>query len=161
MVDRRGPVRSNRFSVDLELDGTQISGWQRVDLPAGEVREVNYRQGDEPSQERSLTGASTEYGDLILERGVEPEGEMPITGDSLAGTALYNWWEKIRLGMVDANRKDIKVTIMNEQGEAIVGYLFHHAWPKRYEPPTLDAGASNVATETLVLTYHWMERADP
>ncbi len=161
MVDRRGPVRKSRFSVDLELDGTQITGWQSVELPSITVSEATYRNGDEPSQARRLWGR-TEYGDLTVERGVEPEGEMPITGDSLAGSKLYDWHEKIRLGMVDANRKDVKVTVMNEQGEAVVGYLFHHAWPKEYQPPSLDATASgDVATESLTLSFHWFERADP
>lgn len=159
-VDRRGPVRNNRFSVDLELDGTAITGWKRVELPETRVVNNEYRNGDEPSQNRQLWGKS-EYDPLVLERGVEPEGEMPITGDSLAGTKLYDWLEKIRLGMVDANRKDVKVTIMNEQGEAVVGYLFHHAFPVKYTPPTLDAMGNDIATEKLTLVYHWYERADP
>lgn len=159
-TDRRGPVRNNRFSVDLEIDGTEISGWTKIDLPSARVQKNEYREGDESPQDRQLGGTS-KYGPLVLERGVEPEGERPITGDSMAGTMLYDWFEKIRLGIVDANRKDIKVTIMNQQGEATVGYLFHHAWPAQYTPPTLDAMGNDVATESLTLVYHWYERADP
>lgn len=159
-VDRRGPVRNNRFSVNLELDGTEINGWSKVKLPETRVLNNEYRTGDEPSQNRQLWGAS-EYDPLVLERGVEPEGEMPITGNSMAGTKLYDWIEKIRLGLVDANRKDITVTILNEQGEAVVGYLFHHAFPVKYTPPTLDAMDNDIARESLTLVYHWYERADP
>jgi len=160
-VDRRGPVRRSRFSVDLELDGTEITGWTKVEMPDIQLKPANYREGDGVSQERKLWGRP-EYGPLYMERGVEPEEEEPITAEDMAGTSLYDWHEAVRLSMVDSARRDIRVTLINEQGESIVGWIFHHAWPIQYHPPTLDASArGEVTKEGLTLAYHWYERADP
>jgi len=48
--------------------------------------------------------------------------------------------------------------ILDEEGAVALRYEFSNAWPERYEPPTLDARAGNVGTETLVITYGDMER---
>lgn len=160
-VDRRGPLRASRFSVDLEIDGTTISGWNEIELPTARITGAEYRNGDEPSQDRQLWGR-TEYDPLVMRRGIEPEGEQPITGDELAGTVLFDWFEMAQLGILDSARQDVKVSILNAQGEAAAGYLFHHAWPVAYHPPTLDAEAEGeIAMEALTLAYHWYERADP
>ena len=146
MPDRsaiNAPVRTNRFEVELELPGGAVPGWQRVDLPGQETRTTTYREGPDPEYEFDLTGNETEGADLVMERGAK-QGEM----------MLWDWHEKVRQGKLDEARKTIAVKVFDETGnQVLIRYEFTKAWPTRYEPPTLDARAGNIGTETLVVTY--------
>jgi phage tail-like protein len=146
MPDTRGPIRTNRFIV--EIDGLAAAGFRRVDLPGQETREARYREGnDKRPTERSLTGGLNGGADLILERGAKRDD-----------TILSDWYRLVEAGKLNEARRAVAVVIMDEEGATGPRYEFSQAWPKRYEPPTLDAQAGNVGTETLVVTYERMER---
>jgi phage tail-like protein len=139
-------MRTNRFRV--EIDGLAAAGFRRVDLPGQETREARYREGnDARPTERSLTGGLNGGADLVLERGAK-KGE----------TILADWYKMVEQGKLGEARRVIAVVILDEEGQAQLRYEFSNAWPKRYEPPTLDAMAGNVGTETLVVTYEDMQR---
>ena len=145
MPDTRGPIRTNRFLV--EISDIAATGFRRVDLPGQETREARYREGNGPPMERSLTGGLNGGADLILERGAKRDE-----------TILADWYKKVEAGKLDEARKAVAVAILDEAGASQLRYEFSQAWPKRYEPPTLDAMAGHVGTETLVVTYEDMER---
>jgi phage tail-like protein len=145
MPDTRGPIRTNRFTVDIA--DIAAAGFRRVDLPGQETREARYREGNGPPAERSLTGGLNDGADLILERGAK-RGE----------TILADWYKQVEDGKLDEARRTVAVDVLNAQGETELRYEFSNAWPTRYEPPTLDAQAGNVGTETLVVSYFDMER---
>ncbi len=146
MADRsaiNAPIRTNRYEVEVELPGGVVPGWRRIDLPGAETRGVTYREGPDPEYEFELTGNETEGADLVMERGIKT-GEM----------MLWDWHEKVRQGKLDEARKSIVVKIFDSTGnQTLARYEFTKAWPVRYEPPTLDAQAGNIGTETLVVAY--------
>jgi phage tail-like protein len=151
MADRgaiNAPIRTNRYEVELEMPGGVVPGWRRIDLPGAETRGVTYREGPDPEYEFELTGNETEGADLVMERGIK-QGEM----------MLWDWHEKVRQGKLDEARKKIAVKIFDSTGnQTLARYEFTKAWPRRYEPPTLDAQAGNIGTETLVIAYDRYKR---
>jgi phage tail-like protein len=151
MADRgaiNAPIRTNRYEVELEMPGGVVPGWRRIDLPGAETRGVTYREGPDPEYEFELTGNETEGADLVMERGIK-RGEM----------MLWDWHEKVRQGKLDEARKKIVVKIFDSTGnQTLARYEFTKAWPRRYEPPTLDAQAGNIGTETLVIAYDRYKR---
>lgn len=165
MPDRRGPIRKSRFNVTIA--DIQVPGWQSVELPSITTQEATYRNGNEPEQARRLWGR-TEYGDLTMERGVEPAsaGNAQIPGPGApAGTKLFDWYKKVRDGKVSDARKKVTVTVYSEaglQGQPLAKWVFEKAWPKEYQPPSLDATASgDVATESITLAYYKFDRTAP
>jgi len=150
MPDRHGPLRPNRFAV--ELDGITIAGFQRVEIPSKRTEQIEYREGNDPAHHRRLWGRST-YEDLILERGANKEN-----------ADLYKWRTRVDEGNVDAARKTVAVVLQDEAGQSHIRWNFTNAWPKEYQPPTLEsntgAGQGNVATETYVVTFDEMERKE-
>jgi phage tail-like protein len=151
MPDRAGinaPARSNRFEVELELGGSPIPNWHRVDLPSSTSTKAQYREGTDPEYDFPLWG-QTEHSDLVMERGAK-SGE----------TLLWDWRKKVTDGKLDEARKNIAVKIMDEGGsQTLLRYEFQDAWPVEYQAPTLDAQAgSGLATETLVVTYDTYDR---
>ena len=149
MPDRHGPLRANRFRI--ELDGIQIGGFRRVEIPTQRTEQVEYREGNDPTHDRAL-GGKTVYDDLILERGSKQEN-----------SEMFDWRQTVVQGNVDKARKEIAVILQDEQGESHLRWNFTNAWPKEYQPPSLNSGAGggdNVATETYIITFDEMERKD-
>ncbi|MEF8777043.1 MAG: phage tail protein [Haloarculaceae archaeon] len=148
MADRHGPLRTGRFKV--ELDDVEVSGFKRIDIPGQSTKLVEYREGKDADHHRKLWG-QTEYEDLTMERGAKQ-------GD----TKLFDWRKKVRQGKMEEARKNIAIVLQDEVGESQVRWEFTKAWPKRYDPPTLDTsaqgGQGTVATETVVVVFDEFER---
>ena len=151
MADRsaiNAPVRTNRFEVELELPGGAVFGWRRIDLPGQETRTTTYREGSDPEYEFPLTGNETEGADLVMERGAKQGEKM-----------LWDWYEQARQGKLDEARKSIAVIVFDSTGNnSLLRFEFTKAWPEEYSPPTLDAQAGNIGTESLTIAYDRMRR---
>ncbi len=148
MADRHGPLRTGRFVV--EVGGVEVSGFQVVDLPARSTKVQEYREGSDSDQQRKLTG-QTEYEDLTMVRGARKDD-----------ASLYDWRKAIEQGKMEEGRKDLAVVLQDENGEEAIRWEFTNAWPKRYEPPTLDATAEGggVATESVTVVFDEMQRPE-
>lgn len=147
MADRHGPARTGRFKV--EIDDVEVPGWQTVTIPSSSTEQGEYREGDEPDWETQIWGQTT-FSDLVMERGVQP-------GD----TQIFDWREEVREGDLDEGRKNVDVTLMDEEGEDLLRWEFNNAWIKVYEPPTLDASADDeVATEKISVAFDTMDRVE-
>lgn len=147
MPDRHGPVRTGRFKV--EIDEVEVPGWRTVTIPSSSTEQGEYREGNEPDHEKKLWGQTT-YDDLEMERGVQP-------GD----TAVFDWRQSVIEGRVDNGRKEVAVTLMDEEGQPQIRWEFTNAWIKDYDPPDLDASADgDVATESVTVAFDKMVRAE-
>lgn len=165
LPDRRGPARKSRFVV--EIADIQVPGWSKVELPDASLSKAEYRNGNEPDQNRQLWGRS-DYDPLKMTRGVEPAsaGNAVVPGmGAPVGTKLFDWFKKARQGKVSDSRKKITVKVYNElgaQGNPIAKWVFEKAWPIEYSPPTLDASArGEIAKESLTLAYYKYSRKAP
>lgn len=148
MADRHGPLRTGRFVV--EVGGVEVSGFRVVDLPARSTKETEYREGEEPENQRTLWG-QTEYEDLTMKRGAKK-------GD----TTLFDWRKAVDQGKMEEGRKNLAVVLQDETGETAIRWEFTNAWPRRYDPPTLDATSDGggVATESVTIVYDEMKRVE-
>ena len=147
MPDRHGPMRTGRFVV--EIDDVEVPGWRRVTLPSSHTEVGEYREGDEPADEKKLWGQTT-FAPLSMERAVQP-------GD----TRLFDWREDVRMGDLDAARKEVAVTLQDEEGEPQIRWTFENAWITDYDPPELVAATdADIATESIVVTFDTMIRED-
>jgi phage tail-like protein len=148
MADRHGPLRTGRFKV--EIGGAEVPGFQVVDLPARSTQMQEYREGSDSDHQRKLAG-QTEYEDLTMVRGAK-KNDAP----------LYNWRKSIEQGKMEEGRKGLAVVLQDENGEEAIRWEFTNAWPKNYDPPTLDATADGggVATESVTIAFDEMIRAE-
>ena len=136
MTDRHGPMRTGRFSV--EIDDVEIEGWRSVTIPSSSTA---------PSGEG---WGGTDFQNLEMERGIQPDD-----------TQLYDWREAVASNDEDEGYKEITVTLMDEEGEGVLSWTFHDAWLSYYDPPDLDASADgDVATERVSIVYDSLERQE-
>jgi len=146
MPDRHGPLRVARFL--LEIDGIAKAGFSRCRIPDSSTAVVEYREGNDQPTPRKLAG-STEYGSLELRYGVTTDA-----------AELYEWRHLVEQGAVDEARRSIAVVLLDEEGQPAARWELRNAWPTRYAAPTLDAGRSAVAIETLEVACEGVRRIE-
>ena len=137
------PVRRNdpylNFNFRVQLGGDEVAGFSEVVLPEGRIDVVEYREGtDKTLGARKLPGL-VHYSNVVLKRG--------IAGD----TGLNDWWHSVRDG--SGLRRDVEITLHDEQQNAVQRWLLRDAWPVRLAYGTLDGLGHEVAIETLELAY--------
>jgi phage tail-like protein len=140
---RKDPDRN--FSFMCEIDGVVQAGFMEIIMPESYTEVIEYREGSEPQFSRKLPGL-TKYTNLILKCGVTHSME------------LYNWRRLVEQGKIKDARRNIAVILMDEEGNPCARWEFAEAWPTKYSAPNLTAEGSDVAIETLEITFEKMER---
>ncbi len=85
------------------------------------------------------------YGSLTLKRGI------------LIGSDLIQWFDNALQFFIFAPR-DVTVTLMNETGGAMEQWVFRNACPKSWKISGFDSMSSQVATDTIELSYQYFYR---
>jgi phage tail-like protein len=146
-VVRDRPYLNGNFRVDLGAGDADSAagGFMEVVLPAAPIDAIEYRIGNEKSNEpRKLSGA-IHYDNLVLRRGI------------IGSLDLYEWWNEVRNGSVAAART-VTVTLLSEDhAQPVLTWKFLHARPAKYTGPVLNAGGNEVAIEEIELAFERME----
>ncbi|GFN30011.1 phage tail protein [Paenibacillus xylaniclasticus] len=138
---RRDPYRNFRFRV--EIDGLQQAGFTDVSGFDSTVDVVEYREGNEPTTMRKLSGL-TKYGNISLKWGITDSME------------IYNWYNEVTKGNVQ--RKNISIVLVDETGSDKSRWNFINAWPTKYDAPDFSAKSSEVGIESLEIAHEGMVR---
>lgn len=138
---RKDPYRNFRFRV--EIDGLQQAGFTDVSGFDSTVDVVEYREGNETTTTRKLSGL-TKYGNISLKWGIT---------DS---TEIYNWYIEVTKGNVQ--RKNISIVLVDETGSDKSRWNFINAWPSKYDAPDFSAKSSDVGIESLDIVHEGMVR---
>lgn len=145
MPDRYGPYRNVRYL--LEIDGISIAGFSTATIPENSTEPIEYRDGNDRPTVKKLWSLNS-FGNLTLEKGV--------TDDSIA---LFEWRKLVEQGKLKEARRNIAVTVLDEEGEPGPRWEFEKAWIINYDAPDLDATGSEVAIESIEIAHEGMERA--
>lgn len=77
---------------------------------------------------------------VTLKRGI-------IRGDRL--TYLYRWLDSVKLNLVD--KKDITISLCDEEGKPIIIWEVYNAFPKKLDAPSFTADSNDAAIESMEL----------
>ncbi len=145
-VVRDRPYSNQFFLVDLGSGdvGSVSAGFSEVILPEASIDVTEYRTGnDKESAVRKLPGIA-HYTSVVLRRGV------------IGDLSLYNWFNEVRNGTFA--QRNVVIQLQNEDRTGVVlTWKLLRAWPVRYSFSNLDARASGVLIEELVLAYERLE----
>ena len=134
-VQRDNPYANFNFVVEAGL-GEEIA-FAEVEIPAAEIEAIEYREGaDRSSAVRKLPGR-VRYGNVVLRRGLSGRLE------------LWEWFKAVRDG--EPLRRDVAITLLDEQRNPVQRWLLRDAWPVKYDPSDLNAKGNEVVVETLEL----------
>jgi len=131
------------FNFTVVVEGSEPAPFSVVVVPTVEIDVVEYRDGgDRTGQPRQVVGL-TKYTNLVLKRGV---ANSP---------ALWEWFDQVRQGTLD--RRNIVVTLLNEERQPVVVWRLRRCLPIKYAGPTLSAAESDVAIEEIELAVEGLD----
>lgn len=146
-VLRDRPYAQFNFLVDLGTGSTDgpRAGFQECSQIGMSVDVIEYRNGNEKTNDvRKLTGLAR-YPDVTLRRGI------------IGSLDLYQWLDQIRNGDAGALR-NVTIELQNEDHTQVVEswHLLHARIVKHVSGP-LNAQGCDVALEELTLAYERLE----
>jgi phage tail-like protein len=139
--DRKTPYHAFHFVV--EIDGIHRGGFRECSGLDSTSDVITYREGDDPLTLRKLVGLN-KYSNITLKWG------------SCDDTDLWEWRKKVVDGKPE--RKNGSVVLLDEAGQEKVRWNFVKGWPMQWTGPALNATATDVAVETLVIAHEGVDR---
>lgn len=136
------PVSKFRFKV--ECDGlteyfSEVSGFD------ASVDTYEYREGNQKTTPIKVMGLR-KYGNITLKRAVSKAN----------ATQLWDWWTIVDGKEVE--RRDITVTLIDNDGADAAQWTIESAFPTKYTAPDFSATSSEAAIETIELVHEGLKR---
>ena len=139
--DRKTPYHAFHFVI--EIDGIQRGGFRECSGLDSTSDVIPYREGDDPPVLRKY-GGLIKYSNITLKWGSSDD------------TDLWDWRQKVVDGKPE--RKNGSVCLLDESGQEKVRWDFKAGWPMQWTGPSLNATATDVAIETLVIAHEGVKR---
>ena len=128
-----------KFHFQVEWGGTKI-GFTEVSGLDVETEVVEYRHGASPEYSKIKMPGMQKYTNITLKRGT-------FTSDN----EYFNWWNTVKLNTIE--RRDITISLLNEEHEPVVTWKVKNAWPSKVQPTDLKADGNEVAIESMELVH--------
>ena len=128
------------FHFSVSWGGDNI-GFSEVSGLSQEVQAIEYRDG--------LMSGTT----LPLKRpGLKKAGNITLKkGMVTANLDLYNWLNNS--GQPNVERRDLVITLLNDEGAPVFIWSIAQAWPVKCEGPGLKASGNDIAIESVDLAH--------
>jgi phage tail-like protein len=144
-VTRFDPYKSYRFLVYFDTSTSPVAGISKVSSIKRSNDVVEYKEGGNAIIRKGL--GRQKYEPITLERGVTHDDSFEQWAN--AAQVLDKGASSSSLAKL---RKEIRIELLNEQGQPVHRYLIHRAWVSEYQAlPDLDAGTNAVAIEHIKL----------
>lgn len=133
------PLLNFRFRV--EWGGGRV-GFTQVEGLSAETEVAYYREGADKTYTPRAIPTLTRYSDVTLRRGI-------AAGDN----DLYAWFHTVEA--LRTERRDVTISLLNEDHEAVVRWRLKDAFLRRIEGPTLSGTGEGggIAIECMVLAH--------
>ncbi|MEM9326145.1 MAG: phage tail protein [Bacteroidota bacterium] len=131
------PVTTFHFQV--EWGGNRI-GFTEVSGLTIELQSIDYREGNAQEYQVTKMPGIPQYSNITLKRGI-------FNSDNDFGA----WLSTVRLNSIE--RRDLTVSLLNEEHQPVVSWKIKEAWPCKVEGPTLNSTGNEVAMESIELCH--------
>ena len=131
------PLPKFHFQVDwagTRIGFTEISGFEITN----DV--IEYREGSSPEYHKVKMPGQRKFSNIIMKRGI-------FKSDN----DFYTWFNTINMNTVE--RRDITISLLNEQHEPVVVWKVQNAWPARIISTNLIAECNEPAIEILEIVH--------
>jgi phage tail-like protein len=153
-TSRYDPYKSYAFQVFFGTSTTPVAVVSKISALRRSSDVIEYREGGNKIILKGL--GRMKYEPITLERGITQDLDFIAWADAAqkldqghATTSLLNL------------RREVRLQLMNEEGQAVHGYLVHRCWVSEFQAlPDLDAGANTIAVEHIKLENEGWE-VDP
>lgn len=147
------PFRNFKFKVYFEGKNDPVALISKMSALKRTTEVVEWREGGESNTVRKLAG-KTKYEPITLEQGLSVDKDFEDWADLVNKWGGTNEAEKM-----NKFRKELRVEILDLDGEVVLKYKMHKCWVSEYTAvPDLDANANAVAIETLKIENEGWEK---
>jgi len=151
---RYDPYKTYRFLVYFHPSTTPVAAVSKVSALKRSSDVIDYKEGGSAIILKGL--GRMKYEPITLERGVTFASEFEEWAN--AAQVLSSGAPSTSL---QALRKEVSIVLLNEEAQPVHGYIVHRCWVSEFQAlPELDAGASAIAIEHVVVQNEGWER-DP
>lgn len=130
------------FHFKVEWNGQNV-GFSEASGLTQEVQLIEYRDGNSPDYSTIKMPGLHKYNNITLKRGI-------MKGDN----DFFKWLNTIKLNTVE--RRDLTISLMNENHEPVMVWKAHNAFPVKVEGPGLKASGNEVAIESIEIAHEGM-----
>lgn len=129
----------SKFHFQVEWGGTTI-GFTEVSGLDVETEVIEYRDGASPDYSKIKMPGMQKFSNITMKRGTFK-----------SNNEFYEWWNSIEMNQVI--RRDITVSLLNEEHEPVVIWKVKNAWPAKITSTDLKADGNEVAIESIELVH--------
>lgn len=137
------PLPKFHFKVEWG-EGTSI-GFTEVSGLDVETEVIEYRHGASPAYFKTKQAGMTKYSNITLKRGT-------FKGDN----KYFEWWKK-NLLFNNTERRDVVISLLNDEHEPMVTWKVLSAWPTKIQTTDLKADGNEVAIESMELAHEGID----
>lgn len=127
------------FHFKVEWGGQNV-GFSEASGLTQEVQMIEYRDGNSPDYSTIKMPGLHKYNNITLKRGI-------TKGDN----DFFKWLNTVKLNTVE--RRDLTISLMNENHEPVMVWKAHNAFPVKVEGPGLKASGNEVAIESIEIAH--------
>lgn len=150
-VNRFDPYKTYRFLVYFGTSTTPVAGVSKISALKRSADVIENKEGGYPITRKGL--GRQKYEPITIERGVTFDDELEVWAN--AGQRLDKGAAVTSLKDL---RKEVRIELLNEQGQPVHRYLVHRAWVSEFQAlPDLDAGTNAVAIEHIKIEHEGWE----
>lgn len=131
------PVSAFHFQV--EWGGTRI-GFTEVSGLNVELQSIDYREGNSKNYQVTKMPGIPQYNNITLKRGVYD-----------SDNEFFQWLNTVKMNDID--RRQITISLLNEEHEPVMVWKVNEAWPCKVEGPSLNSTSNEVAVESIELCH--------
>jgi phage tail-like protein len=131
------------FHFSVEWGGTRV-GFSEASGLTQEAQPIEYRDGAMPDFSSIKMPGLRKFNNVVLKRGI-------IKSDN----DFAKWLATIKMNTVE--RRDVVVSLLNEQHQPVMVWKIHRAFPVKVEGPALKATGNEVAIESIELAHEGLE----
>lgn len=127
------------FHFQVEWGGSRI-GFTEVSGLTVELQSIDYREGNAKEYQVTKMPGIPQYSNITLKRGI-------FSSDN----EFFQWLSTVRMNQIE--RRDLTISLLNEEHEPVVVWKIKEAWPCKVEGPSLNSTGNEVAIETIELCH--------
>jgi phage tail-like protein len=127
------------FHFKVEWGGKNV-GFSEASGLTQELQLIEYRDGNSPDYSTIKMPGLHKYNNITLKRGM-----------AKSDNDFFKWLNTVKLNTIE--RRDLTISLLNENHEAVVVWKAHNAFPVKVEGPGLKANGNEVAVESIELAH--------
>lgn len=135
------------FHFQVEWGGTRI-GFTEVSGLTIELQSIDYREGSSLEYHVTKMPGIPQFSNIVLKRGV-----------FRADNEFFQWLNTVKMNKIE--RRDLTISLLNEEHEPVIVWKVKEAWPSKVEGPTLNSTGNEVAIETIELCHEGLAIETP